>query len=336
MNSLSNILKKNPLPLIIAEIGVNHDGNVQKALDLSLSALENGADIVKFQYWKTEVLQNEKYTDKELLKNLVKWELNIEELKYLKKEIETHSGIFLCTADEENSAIELKEILNMDWIKIGSGEIDNYFFLDFIKNNFKGIILSTGASNEKVIKGAIEIIKGMETIVLMHTVSCYPTKTENIDLNRINMLKEMKNINAVGFSDHSVSIYPAIASIAMGVRIIEKHYTFSRDDEGPDHKASIIPEELKRLREGVNDVWLSLQENKNTCEKENAKIFRKGAYWRKDKKKGELFSAEDVIIQRPNVGMDIIELFGMLGNRLDKDIKKGDPIRKGDIFYEKE
>ncbi len=330
MDSLRRILNKDKA-IIIAEIGVNHDGCICDAKEMIDCSIENGADVVKFQYWHTELLQHRKYTTEEWFDLLCSLELSIEELISLKEFTEKRGGVFLCTPDEESAAYELANFLNMDWVKIGSGEIDNFFFLDYISELFDGVILSTGASSLDIVREAVKHLN-VETLVLMHTVSCYPTEFSDLNLKRIEKLKKIEGVDAVGFSDHSISIYPATAAIALGAKVIEKHFTMSRKRKGPDHAASIEPHELNALRKAVDEVWEAIKEKESIqCEKETSKIFRKGGYWKRSKKKGDILTKEDVITKRPCMGLSLPDIYNMIGKKISRDVNKFDPIKEEDF-----
>ena len=244
---------KNRKVLIIAEAGVNHDGNLEKAINLIDIAAEAGADFVKFQTYKSEKLVSKtaEKANYQTINETIKSDSQFELLKSLEiplswypsfikrckeKEIE-----FLSTGFDEGS-LKILQDLNISIFKIPSGEITNKPYLEYISKTDKKIILSTGMSNLDEVSMAIEILtsKGRkkEDITVLHCNTEYPTPYEDVNLNAMVSMKEKFNIN-VGYSDHTQGIEVPIAAVALGASVIEKHFTLDKKSIGPDHKASL-------------------------------------------------------------------------------------------------
>ncbi|MFW5794999.1 MAG: N-acetylneuraminate synthase, partial [Bacillota bacterium] len=256
MSSIKNIIKDKIF--IIAEAGVNHNGDLEIAKKLINTAVNAGADAVKFQTFSANRLvtknapkanyQNET-TDKnesqyEMLKKL---ELSFEEHKILKKYCAENNILFLSTPFDFES-VDLLEALEVELYKIGSGDLNNIPLLKYIADKNKPLIVSTGMSNLAEVEEAVMAVKetGDNELVLLHCVSNYPAKYENINLKAMNTLKTAFNVQ-VGYSDHTLGIEIPIAAVAMGAKVIEKHFTLDKTMDGPDHRASLNPEELNQM-----------------------------------------------------------------------------------------
>ena len=257
--------------IVIAEVGVNHNGSLKKAKKLIETAKKCGADFVKFQYFCAEKLvqnntklaeyqkKNSKETNQlELLKKL---ELSKKEIIELKKFSKKSKIKFFCSIFNEDDVSFLNKI-NDQYFKIPSGEINNIFILNKIINLNKKIILSTGATTAKEIKEIFNYLKNKkikkEKLILMHCISKYPTELEDLNFG---YMKKMKKIfkTKIGFSDHTKSIETGMIAALLGASVIEKHLTLSNDLKGPDHKASLNPknfEEYVKKLETLNLLWV--------------------------------------------------------------------------------
>lgn len=243
--------------LIIAEAGVNHNGDIELAKKLAYTAKEAGADVVKYQTANVDMLVTEfasmanyqeintqiHKSQKSFLRGL---QLSEDEF-YILKEFCDNIHIMFVSTPFDNLSIDFLSSFNMPFWKIPSGEITNYPYLVKIAKTKKKVILSTGMSNLDEVENAFSLLKksGTEDISILHCTSQYPTPFEDVNLNVIPMLKEKFHVT-VGYSDHTMGIEIPIAAVAMGARIIEKHFTLDRNMEGPDHKASLEPNELKK------------------------------------------------------------------------------------------
>ncbi len=240
--------------LIIAEVGINHNGSITKAKKMIDIAKKSGADYVKFQIFRPLSLAIEKAklanyqkknskTDNQV-QLLNKYKLNFSDFKELYKYAKTRKIKFLATAFEEES-LKFLDTLKVDYIKVSSGEINNLPFLKLIKKTKKNILLSTGASTTKDVANALNILN-KKKVTLLHCNSAYPSPISDLNLNSIKFLMN-KFKCSVGYSDHSSSIYTPLVAIGNGAKIIEKHFTLDKKLKGPDHKASLNPKELKQM-----------------------------------------------------------------------------------------
>nr|BDT26843.1 N-acetylneuraminate synthase [Bacteriovorax sp. HI3] len=320
--------------LIIAEAGVNHNGDIKIAKELVDQALLAGADIVKFQTFKAENLvtksakmaeyqtKNTNVSESQfaMLKRL---ELNEEEFIELKKYCELKGIEFLSTGFDLESLNFLKT-LKMNLWKIPSGEITNLPYLEFIGKEGGLIIVSTGMCTfeevDAALKALIEAGASREKLVVLHCTTDYPTSFSDVNLNAMRAIAERFGV-PVGYSDHTNGIEVAIAAVALGATVIEKHFTLDKNMPGPDHKASLNPEELKNLVDSVRNIEKALgsKDKKPTAnELENIKVARKSVVARKEIKAGDIFSEENLTTKRPGTGispMKIKEIYGKTAKR---------------------
>jgi N,N'-diacetyllegionaminate synthase len=327
--------------IIIAEAGVNHNGNITLAKKLVDVAKNAGADYVKFQsflhdnlvvkkaakakYQKKNSKSNE--TQDEMLKKLQLSKKNqIVLIKYCKKK----KIKFLSTAFDKES---LKFLLRhkIDYIKIPSGEITNLPYLEFISNQKKRCLLSTGASNLEEIKNALKILRkkgNLKQIIILHCNTAYPTPIIDVNLNVLNTFK--KNFgNNFGLSDHSLSINVPLAATIMGATVIEKHFTLSRKLSGPDHKSSLEPTELKNMIKNIKEIQLALGKNKKVVtisEAENRKIIRRSIVADTIIEKGEKFTNLNLTVKRPGNGISPMKIKSVIGKKSKKKFNKDDKI----------
>lgn len=326
---------------IIAEAGVNHNGDIGLAKKLIDKASEAGVDAVKFQTWKTELLvtkdaKQAEYqtanTKKEesqfdMLKRL---ELSYAEFGELKAYCDSKNILFLSTPDEVESAVFLSSI--QDIFKIGSGELTNKPFLKHIGNLKKKIILSTGMGNLEEIQDALNTLveagTDLKNISVLHANTQYPTPMEDVNLNAMITIKEKLGVS-VGYSDHTLGIEVPIAAVAMGAKIIEKHFTLDKTMDGPDHKASLDPIELKNMVTAIRNIELALGSNikkPSKSEVENIEIVRKSIVAGNSIKKGELFTENNITTMRPGTGLSPMKWDEVIGSQSTKDYSKGDLI----------
>ncbi|OGV48058.1 MAG: N-acetylneuraminate synthase [Lentisphaerae bacterium GWF2_52_8] len=328
---------------IVAEAGVNHNGSAELALKLSDAAKEAGADAVKFQTWQTELVvtrtsrlapyqannlgRRNGSTQFKMLKNL---ELTYDEFRHLKHYCDQLGIMFLSTPDELTSAHFLRELQEI--FKIGSGELTNLPFLREIASFKKDVILSTGMGNMEEIELALQtLLNGglkRSQVTLLHAVSSYPAPYEEVNLSAIPKMKK-KFRTKVGYSDHTLGISVALAAVALGACIIEKHFTLDRKMPGPDHKASIEPQELTALVTGIRQVEAALgngTKGPSLSEQDNINLVRKSIVAARPINKGELFSAENLTIKRPGTGLPPSEWDNIVGKRSPCDFREDEPI----------
>lgn len=304
---------------IIAEAGVNHNGKLDNAFELINVAIDSGADAVKFQTFKTENVISRfapkaeyqiKNTDNqesqsEMVKKL---ELSFTDFLKLKEYCDKKRIMFLSTPFDFES-IDFLNKLNLPFFKIPSGEITNLPYLRKIGSLKNKVILSTGMSYLGEIDNAIKILTDSGTqkdnIALLHCNTEYPTPFESANLMAIKTLKETYNLRT-GYSDHTLGIESVIAAVALGAEIIEKHFTIDKNMEGPDHKASIEPDELKIMIKSIRNIEKALGSgNKVPSESEikNINIARKSIVAKRKINTGEYFSEENITCKRPGNGI---------------------------------
>lgn len=327
--------------LIIAEAGVNHNGCIDLAKLLVDKAVIAKADIIKFQTFTAENLvtknaQKAEYqknnlagesTQFNMLKNL---ELSQAEFKELKDYCTEKNIEFLSTAFDLES-IDFLESLGMNTWKIPSGEITNLPYLIKIAKLKKKVILSTGMSTMQEIEDAVNIFKkyGTNDITILHCTTQYPTLFEDVNLNAMLSIKEKFGYD-VGYSDHTKGIEVPIAAVALGATVIEKHFTLDNNMIGPDHKASLQPDELKKMVESIRNIELSLGDGRKVVansEKENMSIARKSIVAKRSIRKGQLLSEENITVKRPGDGISPMKWFDVLGTVAIRDFEEDELIQ---------
>ena len=303
---------------IIAEAGVNHNGSINQALALIDVAVEAGADVVKFQTFKannlvSKTLEQAEYqtentgkqqTQYELLKQL---ELSEADHKQLINHCETNNIQFMSTPFDDAS-IELLAKLKMKTWKIPSGELLSIPYLRKIAKLNKSTILSTGMANMDEIELAVTTLLtaglSRDNLTILHANTAYPTPYQDVNLQA--MLSIQKNFSVkIGLSDHSLGIEVPIAAVAMGAKVIEKHFTLDKTLPGPDHKASLEPNELKAMISAIRNVELALGDGvkkASNSEKINKNKSRKRIVAKQEIKKGDLFSSQNVTLKRAKMG----------------------------------
>lgn len=336
--------------IIIAEAGVNHNGSIELARKLIDIAAESGVDYVKFQTWVTEETINEdapkaeyqklndggKTSQFEMLKSL---ELSFEDFRQLKLYAASKDVKFLSTPDEENSLNFLVDDLKMETIKIGSGEINNIPFLRKVGKKNLEVIISTGMSNLGDVERALVTLNdaGAKSVTLLHCTSNYPAPFSSINLKAMQTLHDAFKTQ-VGYSDHSEGTEVSVAAVALGATVIEKHFTIDKKMEGPDHKASLSPEELKELVRQIRNVEMAIsgdgRKQIQESEKEVKLIMTKGLYLNKDIPAGSVITENMFLFKRPVIHLPATILDSILGKKNNKDLKKGHSISFADITYE--
>jgi N,N'-diacetyllegionaminate synthase len=330
---------------IIAEAGVNHNGNLNLARKLIAAAKLAGADAVKFQSFSADKLvaastpkagyqkqtTNKDETQHAMIKRL---ELSLEDHQALIKECRRQRIQFLSTPFDEGSA-DLLEKLGVKIFKIPSGEITNIPFLEFLARKRKPLILSTGMSNLVEIKEAVQSIfkAGNKKLTLLHCVTEYPAPFNQLNLKAIQtLLKEFRL--TTGFSDHSLGVEASIAAVSLGAVVIEKHLTLGRDLPGPDHKASLEPEEFKTMVQTIRHIEQALGDGKKQampCEKKYIDLVRKSVVANKVILKGEKISNDHIAMKRPGHGIQPKEVKKVIGRRAKRTIQMDDVILWKDL-----
>ena len=328
-----------PPCFIIAEAGVNHNGSLKLAKKLIEAAKRAGADAVKFQVFSAEALiaktaekaeyqkrATGKGTQYEMLKKLELSENDFEKLARCAK----RKGLIFLASAFDVKGVDLLDRLEVPALKIPSGEITNLPLLKYIAGKGKPIILSTGMSTLGDVEEALEVIRkeGTNDIILLHCVSNYPAKVEEVNLRAMETLRCVFGL-PVGLSDHTVSITIPIAAAAMGAAIIEKHFTLSRKLPGPDHKASLEPKELEEMIMRIREVEKALGDGiKRPTKSEEfiKKTVRRSIVARVRIPKGTVIAEHMLDLKRPGAGLEPRHLKEVIGKRAKKDIEADELI----------
>ena len=326
--------------LIIAEAGVNHNGNLDLALKMVDEAKRAGADIVKFQTAIPEKVIS-KYADKaeyqkkttgneesqlEMCKRI---HLKLSDYDIIKKYCEEVGIEFLSTPFDLES-IDYLEKLGLRLWKIPSGEITNLPYLIKIAKTGKPVIMSTGMAELNEVEEAVNVLKenGAGEITLLHCTTEYPAPFESVNLRAMNTLRE-KFETEVGYSDHTVGFEAAVAAAVLGASVREKHFTLNHNMEGPDHKASLEPEEFEVMVNNIRLIEKALGDGVKQpaeAEKKNIAIARKSIVAAKDIKKGEVFTEDNITVKRPGSGISPMKWFEVLGTEAVRDFGEDELI----------
>lgn len=337
-NNLSISYKK--APIIIAEISGNHGGSKKKFLSLIRSACLNGADLIKIQtYEPQDITLNKNYGKFKIKDGIWKGKKLWDLYKKACTPFSWHEPAFkiarkykkiIFSSPFSLRAVDLLEKHNCKLYKIASFEITDHKLIKYIASKKKPIILSTGTASIKDIDRAIKIISRYHNkIIILHCVSNYPTKLKDINLQRINFLKKRFKKYFIGVSDHTDNIYSSIAASTFNIVAIEKHFKLDKNKTA-DSDFSILPDQLKALKESVNEISYSLiNKIKNTDIKN--KSFRRSIFATKDIKKSEKITTKNIDTLRPNIGICASKYFELLNRKVKKNIKKNDPIFKHNI-----
>ena len=350
---------------LIAEAGVNHNGSIELAKKLIDAAVMAGADAVKFQSFvassivtagasKAEYQITNTGSKESQLEMLKKLELSHSQQRELHQYCQRSGIQFLSTPFDTASLNFLTVDLGLETIKVGSGELTNAPFLFEVARLAKNIILSTGMSTIDEVADALGVIAFVMTdsknpsvssfksalassegrkavtskVTLLHCTTDYPTVPSDVNLQAMSTLREKFDCQ-VGFSDHSVGIHLAVAAVAMGATVIEKHLTIDRDLPGPDHKASLEPNEFKNLVDQVRNLENAFGDGTKRpteVELKNKKIARRSLVALKAIKTGDVFTSENVSIKRPGTGRSPFEYWSLLGTKATSDIAENDLI----------
>lgn len=320
---------------IIAEAGVNHNGSLEVAKKLIDVAAESGADAIKFQSFlasnlvtkNAEKAEYQKRTSDaqesqlSMIKNL---ELSVDSHKKLISHCNKQNIAFLSSPFDHYS-IDLLKDLGLRVFKIPSGEINNLPYLRHVGSLDKEVILSTGMSSLSEVEAALNILidsgTKKENITILHANTMYPTPMADVNLNAMLTIQKEFNIS-VGYSDHTLGIEVDIAAVAMGASVIEKHFTLDRNLIGPDHKASLEPNELKSMVIAIRNIEKALGSNikkPSPSEIDNIKIARKSIVAIQDIRKGELFTDKNISVKRPGTGINPMKWDQIIGSKAMKN-----------------
>ncbi|KZS41447.1 polysaccharide biosynthesis protein [Aquimarina aggregata] len=330
-------------PYIIAEIGANHNGDMDLAKEMILSAKQCGAHCVKFQSWtpdslvsKEEYDRNRVYNDSpkkhfgSLREMVNKYTLTNDQHKELKEFCDSHSIQFASSPFSTGEA-DLLDDLGVPFFKIASMDINNLDFIRYVASKKKPIIISTGMANLSEIEKAVAVCNevGNKEVILLHCISIYPPDYQDIHLNNITMLQKTFGL-PVGFSDHTIGTSIPLASVALGVCIIEKHFTLDKELPGWDHEISADPSELSVICEGSQHINKALGNYKRTVSEaeESKKLkFRRSLVVKQSLNKGHLLTKEDLTAKRPGNQIPPDQIDFVIGRKINQDIGEDEVLK---------
>ena len=343
------VKKNNPLQkkkvFIIAEAGVNHNGDIELAKQLIDAAAEAKADAVKFQTWKPGEVTGKYATKVAYLEESCKEEtrhdlsnrlcLPYDAFRELKAHCEKAGILFLSTPDGFESLDFVVDELDMPIIKIGSTEVTHHAFLAAVAKKGRPIIFSTGLSTLTEVEASINVIRChyQGELIVLQCTSEYPAPAEDVNLLAMVTMRDAFGVS-VGLSDHSEGNEAAIAAVALGARVIEKHFTLDRSLPGPDHQASLTPSELAAFVQAVRKTELLLGDGEkapSAREILNLDGIRRGVVAAHPLTQGTMLTASDLVAKRPFVGIEPHEQEQLIGRVITRDIDEDEPIRWRDI-----
>lgn len=327
---------------IIAEAGVNHNGSINLAKKLIDVAVNSGADAVKFQTFKAKNLVVKNTHKAEYQKKTTNpSESQFDMIKMLELDMETHKelvryseekGIIFLSTPFDHKSVDLLNDLGIQIFKIASGEITNLPYLRHIGSLGKRVILSTGMSNLSEVGDALSILikagTSKDKITVLHANTMYPTPMKDVNLNAMLTIQKEFSVR-VGYSDHTLGIEVDIAAVALGASVIEKHFTLNKSMKGPDHKASLEPEELKAMVDAIRNIEQALGSSKkkpSPSESVNINIARKSIVASKSIKKGDKLSSKNITTKRPGIGINPMKWDNIIGTPAKKNYQMDDLI----------
>ena len=328
-------------PLVIAEIGINHEGNIKTAFELVDAAISAGAEVIKHQ---THVVEDEMSpaakevipgnADESIYEIMERCALSEEDEKSLKEYIESKGAIFISTPFSRAAANRLAR-MGVTAYKIGSGECNNYPLIEHIASFKKPMIISTGMNNLQSVSKTVDIVRKHNIpYALLHTTNIYPTPARLVRLGAMQQMQQAFPDAEIGLSDHTTSNIACFAAVALGANILERHFTDRMDRLGPDIINSMDPIKLKELITGSQEIATMRGGNKEAAEEEQPTIDFAFAtvVTIKPIKKGELFTKENIWVKRPGTGEILAEKYdGLLNEKAAQDISKGIHLTKVDI-----
>lgn len=328
--------------LVIAEAGVNHNGNMDLARELIEVAAEAGADLVKFQTFSARRLTTDKAEKTAYqIRNTGKSESQREMLRRLELSEEMHTtliaqcacfGIGFFSTGFDIPSIDLLVKLGIDRLKIPSGEITNLPYLRHAGAQAKEIILSTGMATFAEVESAVDVLQKAGTprehITVLHCTSDYPTQMSDVNLRAMLTMRDALGV-AVGYSDHTSGIEVAIAAVALGATVIEKHFTLDRSLVGPDHKASLEPNELKSMVAAIRNIEVALGDGVKRVmpgEAQNKPNVRKSLVAATEIRAGDAYNANNLAVKRPATGLSPMLWDSVIGRKAPRDFLPDEPI----------
>ncbi len=332
--------------IIIAEAGVNHNGSIELARKLIDAAADAGADYVKFQTFIAEnsLSISAKKAEYQINNTGKAEETQLEMVKKLELSVEAHQelfdyskqrGIKFSSTAFDSDSVDLLSRFDLDFFKIPSGEITNLPQLKKIAAQRKPVILSTGMANLGEVETCINILEheGLtrDQITVLHCNTEYPTPMADVNLSAMNTIGNSLKVS-IGYSDHTLGIEIPIAAVALGATVIEKHFTLDTDMEGPDHKASLEPVELKAMVRAIRNIEQALGDGikrPSASEAKNIAIARKSIHLASDLSEGHILTERDLRMKRPGTGISPMEMDRVIGKKLRMNMAKDQTL-----FYE--
>lgn len=326
--------------IIIAEVGVNHNGSFELAKKMVDAAKEAGVDYVKFQTFNPKKLVS-KHAEKaeyqkettgadetqlQMLQKLTLTEDNFLSLHDYCREV----GIGFISTPFDLDSIAFLETFDMDFWKVPSGEVTNLPYLEAIARTKRKVVMSTGMCDMNEIQDAIEVLErnGTTDITLLHCNTQYPTPYEHVNLSAMNSIKDATH-KKVGYSDHTQGLEVPIAAVAMGAAVIEKHFTLDKNMEGPDHKASLNPSELQQMVVAIRNIEQVIGnglKEPSSSEIANKEVARKSIVASRSIKQGEIFSEDNLTTKRPGTGISPMKWYDVIGKVAPRDFSEDEII----------
>ena len=327
-------------PYIIAELSANHNGNIERAFETIKAARDSGADAIKIQTYTADTMtidcDSEEFMirgglwDGYKLYDLYKWAETPFEWHRAIFDYAASIGITLFSTPFDESAVDLLESLNTPAYKIASFEATDLPLIRYVAGKGKPMFISTGMCSEQEIEEAVAAARegGCEELVLLHCISSYPAPMDQANIKQMLNLAERFN-SMPGLSDHTLGTTASVTAVALGACLIEKHFTLSRQDKGPDSEFSLEPTELKRLCQDTNDAWLALGNTGFERQKaeEASKCFRRSLYFVKEMKAGQTITDADIRRIRPGYGIAPKHFDEVIGRTVKTDVRRGTALQ---------
>lgn len=342
----SRVVGEGQPALIIADIGANFDGDLSKAKKLALAVKEAGGDVVKIQSFLAKKIVSGKGFNSMSLKGVHgSWNRSVDEVfKDAEFPREWHKeffdycreiGIVVSSSPYDFEAVDLMEEIGVDFYKIGSGDITWHEMLRYIAAKNKPIILATGASTLAEVDEAVQIIEstGNQDLMLLQCITNYPSKITSANLNVLKTYKEVYDVIA-GYSDHSPGDVVVLGAVALGAKVIEKHFTINKEDKGPDHPHSMNPEEFGKMVKRIRDLESALGTGRKVVveeESETVTVQRRSLYAKNTILYGSVLLDENIVELRPALGILPKHKKDIVGLKVTHNIEAGEPIKWEDL-----
>lgn len=327
-------------PYVIAELSANHNGNIERAFETIKAARDSGADAIKIQTYTADTMTIDCDTEEFMIRGGLWDGYKLYDLyKWAETPFEWHKAIFdyaasiditLFSTPFDESAVDLLESLDTPAYKIASFEATDLPLIRYVASKGKPMIMSTGMCSEQEIEEAVAAARegGCKELVLLHCISSYPAPIDQANLKQMSNLAKRFN-SMPGLSDHTLGTTASVAAVALGACLIEKHFTLSRQDKGPDSEFSIEPAELKRLSQDTHDAWVALGNAGFDRQKaeESSKRYRRSLYFVKDMKAGQAISELDIRRIRPGYGLAPKHFDEVIGLTVKADVQRGTALQ---------